>query len=221
MTAWERTSERLIVVVGPSGAGKDSVLRAWLAALPAAERPSLVRRTITRAPGDATEGHEPIDEQAFLEAQARGVFALSWQAHGLHYGVRGEQLEPLRQGRWVVMNGSRAHLPELRIVAPRARVIEIAAAPALRRVRLAAREREHGEAARDRLARQVPDAGAELIIANEGPLSAAVDALQRWWREASRNAIAERELRTVLTLRQPSGPSLPSVPEGADGPAPG
>lgn len=178
-------SERLIVVVGASGAGKDSVLRAWLDTLPAHARPALARRTITRAAFDATEAHEPIDEAGFQAARATGAFAFAWHAHGLRYGVRWQQLDPLWRGRWVVMNGSRAHLGELRAGAPRARVIEIVASRANRRERLAAREREDARTAQGRLARELPAAGTELVVANDGELAAAVAELQRWWHGAA------------------------------------
>lgn len=182
--------ERLIVVVGPSGAGKDSVLRAWLASLPPHERPALARRTITRSAGDPTEAHEPIGEAGFVAAQAAGAFAFAWQAHGLRYGVRWHQLDPLWRGGWVVMNGSRAHLADLRAVAPRVRVIEVVASSATRRERLARREREDPQAAQSRLARELPAAGAELVVANDAELTLAVDTLHRWWQRAAATTAA-------------------------------
>ncbi|HMB13658.1 MAG TPA: phosphonate metabolism protein/1,5-bisphosphokinase (PRPP-forming) PhnN, partial [Roseovarius sp.] len=50
------TKGRLIAVVGPSGVGKDTLMRAMVA-----ERPNLrrVRRVITRRADDGGEGHEP------------------------------------------------------------------------------------------------------------------------------------------------------------------
>jgi phosphonate metabolism protein PhnN/1,5-bisphosphokinase (PRPP-forming) len=185
MSLLARCSERLIVVVGASGAGKDSVLRAWLGGLLPREGPVLARRTITRPAGDPTEAHEAIDDAGFRAAETAGAFAVAWEAHGLRYGVRWDQLLPLQQGRWVVMNGSRAHLPALRSLAPAARVIEIAASTAVRSARLARREREDGWAAQQRLVRNAPVAGAELIVDNDAALNDAVEALQHWWREVS------------------------------------
>lgn len=180
----QRASQRLIAVVGASGAGKDSVLRAWLSALPAHARPALAQRTITRPAGDPSERHETIEEAAFHAAHASGAFAFTWQAHGLHYGVRWPQLDPLSRGGWVVMNASRAHLPVLRAAAPRVRVIEVVASAAARRERLTVRQREDAGAAHARLVREVPEARAELVVANDGELAAAVASLQRWWCHA-------------------------------------
>jgi ribose 1,5-bisphosphokinase len=124
-------SQRLIVIVGPSGAGKDSIIRAWLAAQPLAQRAHHARRTINR-PVDQHEDHEVVDSTGFRQACAAGEFAFHWQAHGLDYGVRHAALAPLVQGHWVVLNGSRAHLPRLRAIAPLARAVMIDAPEALR-----------------------------------------------------------------------------------------
>ena len=130
-------ARRLVVVVGPSGAGKDSVLRAWREALgPAA--PAFAQRVITRAPDD-TEAHEAVTAADFAGLRSRNLLATWWQAHGLDYGVRWTQLEPLAAGRWVVLNGSRAHLPALRLQAPGLRVVEVSAPAPVLAQRLAAR----------------------------------------------------------------------------------
>jgi len=177
-------SERLLVVVGPSGAGKDSVIGAWLAALPEAERPHRARRTITR-PADLHENHEPLTPGAFRDAVEAGAFAFEWQAHGLHYGVRCEELLPLATGRWVVMNGSRSHLPRLRERAPQARVIEIDAPAPVRAARLAQRGREAGSDQDRRLSRTVTVEGCELRIVNDRRIGEAVADLADWWRSLS------------------------------------
>ena len=182
MTPLRQHSHRLLVVVGASGAGKDSVLNAWLNTLPAEERPHRARRSITRQLQDPSEAHEPMDDAAFARARMAGEFAFSWQAHGLHYGIRHGELAALGTGHWVVMNGSRAHLAELRAAAPRARVIEIMASDAVRSARLAGRAREQGERIGDRLARRVATAEPDLRIPNDDDLSSAVAHVDHWWR---------------------------------------
>lgn len=173
-------SERLIVVVGPSGAGKDSVLRAWRERLAAALAPvHFAQRVVTR-PRDGSEAHEPVDEGEFARLRDAGELTTWWQANGLQYGLRREQFAPLAQGRWVVMNGSRMHLPVLRTQAPQLRAIEITADDSVRAERLVQRAREDEAAVRRRLRRHAM-ADAALVIHNNGPLVAAVDALHRWW----------------------------------------
>ncbi len=180
MNAIAQGSHRLIVIVGPSGAGKDSIIRAWLAALPLSRRPHRARRTITR-PFDPNEDHEAIDTGAFHRARDTGEFAFHWQAHGLDYGVRHAALAPLAQDRWVVLNGSREHLAQLRATAPLARVVSIDAPEALRTQRLRERAREDFDASRLRLGRQVAHALSDLHLVNDSTLAETVDQLSGWY----------------------------------------
>jgi phosphonate metabolism protein PhnN/1,5-bisphosphokinase (PRPP-forming) len=181
MTSIVVISHRLLVVVGPSGAGKDSVISAWLQRQPEAVRPHRARRTITR-PADVHEAHESISASAFAAAREAGAFAFHWHAHGLDYGIRHGELAALSEGGWVVMNGSREHLAQLRAVAPQARVVEIDAPATLRQRRLHDRSREDADGRAARLVRQTAPAAADLRIVNDGSLDQAVAALDGWWK---------------------------------------
>ena len=173
-------ADRLVVVVGPSGAGKDSVLRGWRESL-GADAPAFAQRVITREP-DATEAHEAVTGGDFAGMRSRGLLATWWQAHGLDYGVRWQQLEPLAAGRWVVLNGSRAHLPALRVQAPGLRVVEVSAPAPVLAQRLAARAREDASARDGRLSRAIASpTAADLALVNDGDLAHCVAALARWW----------------------------------------
>jgi ribose 1,5-bisphosphokinase len=175
-------AHRLVVLVGPSGAGKDSVLRGWRAAL-GADAPAVARRVITRAP-DASESHEAVTPGDFAGLRERGLLATWWQAHGLDYGVRRAELAPLAADRWVVLNGSRAHLPALRAQAPGLRVVSVDAPAPVLASRLAARGREDADARDARLARAIATpVEADLVLVNDGHLGECVQALSRWWRE--------------------------------------
>src|SRR5688500_18795744 len=94
-------------VVGPSGAGKDTLIAGAKAALPTSDY-VFAQRVITRPAGSAGEDHEAADDAAFIEAEARGEFLISWQAHGLRYGLRKDLLDKIESGRHVIANGSRA-----------------------------------------------------------------------------------------------------------------
>lgn len=181
MSSLAAVSHRLLVVVGPSGAGKDSVITAWLRRQPEALQPHRARRAITR-PADVHEDHEALTALAFAAAREAGAFAFHWRAHGLDYGVRHAELAALSGGGWVVMNGSREHLPALRHSAPQARIIEIDAPAELRRQRLQDRSREDADGRVARLLRQAAMPPAELRIVNDGSLEQAVAMLDRWWR---------------------------------------
>jgi ribose 1,5-bisphosphokinase len=175
-------SQRLVVVVGPSGAGKDSVLRAWrdrLALSDVTHDVHFAQRLITRPP-DSNEAHESVDEAMFGTLRMLHELATWWHAHGLLYGVRWHELATLARGGWVVMNGSRAHLPTLRRQAPRLHAVQISASPELRSQRLAARGREGTVEVERRLARDA-NTPVDLQLDNNGALADAVGALHTWW----------------------------------------
>ena len=130
---------RLFLVVGPSGAGKDTLLSGAGAADP---RLHWARRVITRPESAGGEPYEGATEAEFAARVARGDFALHWQAHGLHYGVAHDQIAPLTGGRDVLVNGSRAALDGARHAFPGLVVLHISAPLAILADRLAARGRE-------------------------------------------------------------------------------
>ncbi len=176
-------SERLIVVVGPSGAGKDSVLRAWAGLRdPAGPRVHLAQRVITRPTDGGAEQHEAVSAEDFAALQAVGAFATTWQAHGLRYGVRHRAFTPLAAGDWVVLNSSRAHLPTLRQQALALSVVEITAPADLRAQRLVGRGREDAVAVALRLQREAPSVRADLTLVNDSSVHEVAQGLQRWWK---------------------------------------
>lgn len=174
-------SQRLVYVIGPSGAGKDSVLRRLRDSWSQAARAHWVRRTITRPADAGGEQHEAQDAAGFEQLLRSGAFAMHWQANGLAYGVRHSELQALDQGRWVFVNGSRSWLPELLARWPLATVVHIGASPEVLARRLAGRGRETGQAVAERLARQVPlDLPPGCIqLHNDGPLDDAVAGLRQ------------------------------------------
>jgi phosphonate metabolism protein PhnN/1,5-bisphosphokinase (PRPP-forming) len=130
---------RLFLVVGPSGAGKDTLLAGALAADP---RLHWARRVITRPESAGGEPFEGVDQAEFDRRQAQGEFALHWQAHGLRYGVPKAQLTALGEGRDVLVNGSRGAMAQAWAAYPDLRVIVITAPAEVLADRLAARGRE-------------------------------------------------------------------------------
>jgi ribose 1,5-bisphosphokinase len=159
----------LVLAVGPSGAGKDTLLREARATLEQDARFRFVRRVITRAPGDDAEDHEPADPAAFEARRASGGFALSWQAHGLCYGIPADIAEDVVKGRVVIANVSRTCIRDAAARFP-VRVIEITAPTDTLARRLALRGREDAVDAARRLARavSVPENVAKETIMNDG-----------------------------------------------------
>lgn len=169
----------LVLIVGPSGAGKDTLLNGSRAAL--ADQPSMrfVRRVITR-PIDpsAAEMHDTVSEQAFAALLAAGAFALSWRAHGLHYGIPADITIDLSEGRLVVANVSRTVVAEAAERFP-VQVIEIIAPPDTLARRLAARGRDDALDIARRLSRQadLPLPARRKTIVNDGTEAAGITKL--------------------------------------------
>jgi ribose 1,5-bisphosphokinase len=167
---------RVVAVVGPSGAGKDTLI----AAAQAARRDlHVVRRVITRPQQAGGEPYEGVTEADFAARQDRGAFALTWQAHGLHYGIPASAMDAIAEGRDVVFNGSRAMLAEAWEVFPNLAVILVTAPIQVLAERLARRGRETPAEIAARLTRQlyeVPPGIPVRVVENGGRLEEAVAA---------------------------------------------
>jgi len=173
---------RLVLVVGPSGAGKDSLIEAARRAL--ADHPRFVfpRRLITRPSDPGSEDHDSLTEAAFAAQRDAGAFFLHWGAHGLHYALPGGIAADLAAGRTVVANVSRAVIEEARRKHPATTVVVVTAPAAVLAERLEARGREDAAAVEGRLARAAaepcgihPDDPGVVTLMNDGPLEAAVE----------------------------------------------
>ncbi|MCR8826989.1 phosphonate metabolism protein/1,5-bisphosphokinase (PRPP-forming) PhnN [Pseudosulfitobacter koreensis] len=165
---------RMIAVVGPSGVGKDTVMQALVDAAPEL---SLVRRVITRDADAGGEDYDAVSVPMFLGMQSAGAFALSWQAHGLRYGIPAEVDAELAQGRDLLVNLSRDVLGAARARFGPMPVLLLTASPAVLRARLMARGREDGSEIDARLARAgfaLPGGIDAIHIDNSGPLAETV-----------------------------------------------
>lgn len=167
---------RLVAVVGPSGSGKDSIMRAAKDVLAGEGKVVFPRRVITRA-ADMHEDHLPVSREEFREAEAAGAFALAWQAHGLSYGIPREIDDMLGDGLTVVLNVSRGMAPLLRERYRNLTIVAVSVDAQHLKARLAGRGRETQEEIESRVARaqQCETAGADMVeIDNNGPLREAV-----------------------------------------------
>jgi len=126
----------LILVVGPSGAGKDSLIAAARCALAKTGRFVFPRREITRDPALGGEDFMAVSAADFAARERTGHYALSWRAHGLCYGVPRAIETALAEGRAVVVNASRAVIPEARKLYAPLRVVLVSAPRELARLLL-------------------------------------------------------------------------------------
>lgn len=143
------------LVVGPSGAGKDSLIDGARGLLEPTGRYVFARRVVTRPAGSPGEDHEAATDEAFDAREARGDFLITWGAHGLRYGLPAELKRLVEAGRNVIANGSRATIAALAARLPRFVVVEVTAPPEVLAARIAGRGRESGEAIEKRLSRTV------------------------------------------------------------------
>jgi len=163
---------RLIYVMGPSGAGKDTLLGFARMRL-ASEGVVFAHRYITRADGGG-ENHISLTEPEFEVRARHGLFALQWHSHALRYGIGVEIDQWLGLGCTVVVNGSRAYVSDALARYPQMTLVHVEAAHPVLAARLASRGRETPEQIAARLARQAPfevPPGASLVrIDNSGRL---------------------------------------------------
>lgn len=156
----------LILVVGPSGAGKDTLIEVARGLLSLRADVHFARRLVTR-PAGAGEAHGTLTLEEFSALRAR--FALSWDAHGLSYALGEEVVEQILAGATVVANGSRATLPIARRRFERLSVVHVTAPVELRARRLATRGREAETDILERISRAPAlDTAPDLEIENVG-----------------------------------------------------
>lgn len=160
---------RLVLVVGPSGAGKDTLI--GLAQVACADDSAIVfpRRVVTREPS-SFEDNEQVSLEVFRQAQAKGEFAMHWEAHGHCYGLSRAIDDELRAGRTVVANVSRTVVEAMRSAYAEVIVVSVTAPPEILAERLAARARGTDGRVADRLSRAVDATAAppDVTITNIG-----------------------------------------------------
>jgi ribose 1,5-bisphosphokinase len=160
---------RFVVVVGPSGAGKDTLI--GLARAACADDGNVVfpRRLVTRE-ASAFEDNEQISLNAFRQARRRGDFAVHWEAHGHCYALPRAIDDDVRAGRTVVANVSRTVIDAIRRAYADVVVVSITAPSEILAERLAARSRSSDGQIENRLSRAIDGAALapDVTIANVG-----------------------------------------------------
>jgi ribose 1,5-bisphosphokinase len=159
---------RLVLVVGPSGAGKDTLI--GLAQAACADDPGVVfpQRVVTRE-ASSSENNAAVSPMMFGQMLAHGEFAFQWEAHGLRYGVPRSMVDDIRGGRVVVVNVSRTIVELARRSYANVTVVSITAPPDILAQRIADRGRASDGQVEGRIRRAVVDAEPDVIINNIGP----------------------------------------------------
>lgn len=170
----------MIVVVGPSGAGKDTLMDRAARFFESREQVVFVRRVITRDASAGGEDHQQASERQFELLQRSGGFAVCWRAHGLRYGIPADTRDLIASGRLVIVNGSRSALPDFKAAYPRLTVINVTARPDVLAERLSMRGRESADDINRRLSRSSLQIAGDyhlVTIDNSGEIDAAAQAM--------------------------------------------
>jgi ribose 1,5-bisphosphokinase len=159
----------MVLVVGPSGAGKDTLLNLARSACADDGRIVFPRRVVTRQASQA-EDNDEFTPDAFRLALAAGEFALHWEAHGHSYALPSRIEDDIRAGRTVVINVSRTVIDTIRRAYANVVVVSITAPPEVLAERLKMRARGSDGQIENRLSRAVDDALAkpDITIVNVG-----------------------------------------------------
>ena len=171
----------LVAVCGPSGAGKDSLLRRAQERNSDTARIVFPRRIVTRLES-AFEEHETATPEEFDRTLASGGFAFSWDAHGLKYGLAAAIDEDIRAGRCVVCNVSRTVIPRLRFKYSRVVTILVTAPQEVLLARLAERARATDGDLSQRMTRSAKisdDLDVDIVIENTGSIDDGARKLQK------------------------------------------
>ena len=169
----------LVLVVGPSGVGKDTLIDAARQALANDTRFVFVRRVVSRLADSEDDEHDGVDAATFAQMDAGGRLALTWDAHNTRYGLPISVETDLSLGKTVVASVSRHVVGAARSKYPSSAVVLITAEISRRAERLVRRGRESADQITARLAREsppVPSGISPVIIDNSGFLAISVTA---------------------------------------------
>jgi ribose 1,5-bisphosphokinase len=147
------TMSNLFYVIGPSGAGKDTLINHARATINGKNPVAFAHRYITREHGAGNENHIYLSAEEFILRRDAGFFALHWESHGNYYGIGAEINKWMECGFNVVVNGSRAYLPAAQALYPEMVVILITASAEIIAGRLAGRGRESAAEVEKRIRR--------------------------------------------------------------------
>ena len=138
-------SSRLVIFIGPSGSGKDTLMVKSRDQILAEDlNVHIAQRWITRE-NDETEQFHSITRQEFLDGKANNVFVLSWEIYGNCYGVPWSEINPYLEQGLVLLNLSRKELAKVRSIYPKCKIILIEVATELAQKRIKQRRRDQGK----------------------------------------------------------------------------
>lgn len=176
---------RLLYLMGASGAGKDTVLDGVKTQL--GSRVYIAPRIITRHCTPTEKRAISVTPEQFQVMVTQGLLAMAWHANGLSYGIHRDIHHHLERGCDVLVNGSRAYLPQASLHFPELQPVLLHVDSETLRQRLIQRKRETQQQIQERLERNAhfshlsdrPGISQPILINNSGPAEHAIAALCR------------------------------------------
>lgn len=166
-----------VVIVGASGAGKDTIINKFAELQPDF---CVARRYITRNTLDSNEAFISVPSGEFKTLAQEDVFCLTWSAHDCQYGISKDIYKSYLKGERVVLSISRSVLNDAIALFPSHKIINITANQDILRSRLLARGRENSEQIDARIARsthKIPQNIQYSTLHNNGSVDEAVSTL--------------------------------------------
>jgi len=168
----------LVLVVGNSGSGKDSIISGVVKRFPSnLKEIHLTQRYITR-PSSETEDNIAITPEIFKKMSLQKKFALEWHIYDLDYGVPIEIDDWLKKGHPVIVNVSRTIVKKARNTYRNILVVFIKVPFEITYQRIKERGRESRKLLQERIQRAKENQTfpeADFIVNNSGELENAID----------------------------------------------
>ena len=168
----------LVLVVGNSGSGKDSIISEVVKRFPSnLKEIHLTQRYIIR-PTSETEDNVVITPEIFKEMSLQKKFSLEWHIYDLDYGVPIDIDDWLKKGHPVIVNVSRTIVKKARSIYRNILVVFISVPFDITLKRVKERARESGKLLQDRIQRAKENQTfpeADFIVDNSGELEIAID----------------------------------------------